>query len=102
MDILRRFNFSDFRTGANLSLEDPNSEIVHGIFDKGFFIKMGNALHKGLQTVQDNPALRDKIIHYAPVLAKKLVSLVPGVSVLADPVERALRHEVERLLTSRG
>lgn len=28
MDILRRWSFSDFRTGPNLSLDDPESELI--------------------------------------------------------------------------
>jgi len=102
MDILRRFNFADFRTGANLNLDLPEDEMIRGIFDKGFFVKIGNALHKGLQFVSDNPQLKDKIVHYAPALARKLVSLVPGVSALADPVEKALKMELEAILKSQA
>lgn len=32
MDILRKFDFADFRTGINLNIDDPTGEIAAGIF----------------------------------------------------------------------
>lgn len=37
MDILRRFDFGDFRTGPNLNIDNPIDEYAAGIFQRGFF-----------------------------------------------------------------
>jgi len=45
MDILRKFDFADFRTGPQLNIDDPSMETAQGIFQRGFFAKVGNAMH---------------------------------------------------------
>jgi len=37
LDILRRFDFADFRTGPMLSLDEPEFEQMRGLFQHGFF-----------------------------------------------------------------
>jgi len=83
MDILRRFEFADFRTAPQLNIDNPELEIVRGIFQSGFFQKMGNALHSGVEAIRRNPALRDKLIAMAPAVAKFMMSKIPGGAAVA-------------------
>jgi len=46
LDILRKFNFSDFTTGVNLNIDTPEDVMVRGIFQSGFLSKFGNKLHQ--------------------------------------------------------
>jgi len=39
-------DFDSFRTGPGLNIDDPNMEILAGIMNKGFFTKVGSAMHK--------------------------------------------------------
>jgi len=37
LDILRRFDFSDFRSAPQLNIDDMALELMAGIFQRGFF-----------------------------------------------------------------
>jgi len=78
MDILRRFDFADFRTGPRLNIDEPGMEIAQGIFQRGFFQKVGNAVHKGIESIQRNATLKDKLRSIAPEVARAIVSKIPG------------------------
>jgi len=87
LDILRKFDFADFRTGPQMNIDNPNLEILTGILQKGYFAKHGNMLHKLAERVRRPGGLKDKLIHYAPAIAGHLAAKIPFVKSHAAQIQ---------------
>jgi len=96
MDILRKMNFSDFRVGRNLNINRPEDEYMSGLFDRGFFAKSGNVLHKGLQTLDQHPTIKSKLLNMVPGLGRAIMSGIPVVKQFAPKAEEALQKLIDK------
>lgn len=101
MDILRRFDFSDFRVGPGLNITDPNKEMImaQGLFNSGFFHKVGNALQKGIDSLKRHPEIKDKLLSLTPQIARAISALIPEAAPIIIPLVQHLTDVVDKKLT---
>lgn len=92
MDILRRFDFADFTTGLDLDLDKPDEVLFRGLFQRGFFKKSGNALHRIAEAVHKNAHLKKQLRNFAGPIARKMLEKIPGGTMIADAVKHVLDH----------
>jgi len=93
MDILRRFDFSDFRVGPGLNIDIPDNVMMfpaQGIFNAGFFHKIGNALQKGIDQLRRHPDVKDKLLSMTPLIAKAIAALIPEAAPIVMPLMQHL------------
>lgn len=95
LDVLRRIDFPDFRTGPGLNIDDPNMEILAGILGKGYFSKKDNFLHRLQEGIKRHGKVVDKLIGFAPAVAKQLAKRIPVVANHADQIQHGLQKVID-------
>jgi len=98
LDILRRMDFPDFRTGEGLDLNLPEDEYLRGIFGHGYLLNAKNTLHKLGEQIAKRPPIRERVIKFTPKLAYRLMQMMKVPEPIARDVEERIKGKVEHKL----
>lgn len=69
-------------------------ETLEGIMQKGFIAKVGNKLHKTMEAVKRHSGIKDAMVSYAPHVTKAIISKIPGMKHLAQPIAEGVQKVI--------